>query len=337
MVHETLDAPGMRELLGAQRQVVQRRGAEGDALGRARSRTAEALGRGDQAGVRIDRQHAAAEVHRPPALHAAQAGSPARRRVGTCERCRGARSGRAAPGRRWSCRGRTAARRAAAARCAPASAPLCRRCRRTRARRHRRTRSSRPWTCPPGIRGMAARGDTRVIRAAGREREYERCATRSRFWRRTRPSTRVRGEGRRARWTALWARRAPGGVHPPRLARAARPRRGVGELARRSSAAPARRRSRCADAAAHVLGDAAFVVCVERIPGVELVATNVFVREDGQWRMVHHHASSMVARRRTGRGRTGSGSDCCTEQAANAGGNVRRSAIGARVESNRCP
>ena len=50
----------------------------------------------------------------------------------------------------------------------------------------------------------------------------------------------------------------------------------------------------CASAAAHVLGDAAFVVCIERIPAVELIATNVFVREDGRWRMVHHHASAMA-------------------------------------------
>jgi ketosteroid isomerase-like protein len=51
---------------------------------------------------------------------------------------------------------------------------------------------------------------------------------------------------------------------------------------------------RCADAAAHVLGDAAFVTCTERLPGVELVATNLFVREDGAWKMVHHHASGMA-------------------------------------------
>jgi len=51
---------------------------------------------------------------------------------------------------------------------------------------------------------------------------------------------------------------------------------------------------KCADAVAHVLGDSAFVVCLERIPGVELIATNVFVREDGAWKMVHHHASSVA-------------------------------------------
>jgi ketosteroid isomerase-like protein len=47
-------------------------------------------------------------------------------------------------------------------------------------------------------------------------------------------------------------------------------------------------------ATAHVLGEAAFVTCHEVISGARLVATNVFVREDGAWRMVHHHSSSMA-------------------------------------------
>jgi ketosteroid isomerase-like protein len=51
---------------------------------------------------------------------------------------------------------------------------------------------------------------------------------------------------------------------------------------------------RCAEARAHVLGDAAFVTCEERLPGVRLSATNIFVREDDAWRMVHHHASVLV-------------------------------------------
>ena len=48
---------------------------------------------------------------------------------------------------------------------------------------------------------------------------------------------------------------------------------------------------RCTAATAHVAGAAAFVVCQERIPGgPALVATNVFVREDGRWRICHHHS-----------------------------------------------
>ena len=44
----------------------------------------------------------------------------------------------------------------------------------------------------------------------------------------------------------------------------------------------------------HVLGEVAFVVCNERLPGAELVATNIFVREDGEWRLVQHHAGGVA-------------------------------------------
>ena len=50
----------------------------------------------------------------------------------------------------------------------------------------------------------------------------------------------------------------------------------------------------CSGAVAHVFGDTAFVVCTEHIPNVELIATNVFVRENGAWKMVHHHASGVA-------------------------------------------
>jgi ketosteroid isomerase-like protein len=51
----------------------------------------------------------------------------------------------------------------------------------------------------------------------------------------------------------------------------------------------------CAQERAYVFGDVAFVVCVETIPNGELMATNVFVREQGRWRMVHHHAGPIAA------------------------------------------
>jgi ketosteroid isomerase-like protein len=47
----------------------------------------------------------------------------------------------------------------------------------------------------------------------------------------------------------------------------------------------------CSLAEAHVLGDAAFVTCHEVLPGGRLAATNVFVREAGAWKMVHHQAT----------------------------------------------
>ena len=48
--------------------------------------------------------------------------------------------------------------------------------------------------------------------------------------------------------------------------------------------------------AATVLGDAAFVVCAESIDGNELIATNMFVREDDTWRLVMHQAGPIARR-----------------------------------------
>lgn len=47
----------------------------------------------------------------------------------------------------------------------------------------------------------------------------------------------------------------------------------------------------CVDAVVAVLGEAAYVTCVEQLGNVELAATNIFVREDGRWTLVHHQAA----------------------------------------------
>jgi ketosteroid isomerase-like protein len=47
-------------------------------------------------------------------------------------------------------------------------------------------------------------------------------------------------------------------------------------------------------ARAVVVGDLAYVVGQELVSGTPIVATNLFVREDGEWRMVHHHSSHVV-------------------------------------------
>jgi ketosteroid isomerase-like protein len=49
----------------------------------------------------------------------------------------------------------------------------------------------------------------------------------------------------------------------------------------------------CSNARAHVLGTSAFVTCLEASENdpPRLIATNVFVLEDGHWRIVHHHAA----------------------------------------------
>jgi ketosteroid isomerase-like protein len=91
---------------------------------------------------------------------------------------------------------------------------------------------------------------------------------------------------------ALWARRAPVAcIHPGWDALLGRD--AVLASWRRILGGPGAPPITCADAVAHVLGDSAFVVCREHIPAVDLIATNVFAREDGEWRMVHHHASGV--------------------------------------------
>jgi len=96
-----------------------------------------------------------------------------------------------------------------------------------------------------------------------------------------------------AAMAALWAQRAPVAcIHPgwqPLLGRDA-----VLASWRAILSGPGAPPIRCGDAVAHVLGDSAYVICVELIAPVELIATNIFVREDGAWRMTHHHASSIA-------------------------------------------
>jgi ketosteroid isomerase-like protein len=50
----------------------------------------------------------------------------------------------------------------------------------------------------------------------------------------------------------------------------------------------------CTDATAHVVGDLAYVLCTEQLPGGLLVATNVFVREGAAWKLLHHHAGPIA-------------------------------------------
>jgi hypothetical protein len=47
-------------------------------------------------------------------------------------------------------------------------------------------------------------------------------------------------------------------------------------------------------AEARQVGDVGVVTCHEVLRDARLAATNVFVREDGAWRMVHHQASPIA-------------------------------------------
>jgi ketosteroid isomerase-like protein len=47
-------------------------------------------------------------------------------------------------------------------------------------------------------------------------------------------------------------------------------------------------------ASVQVIGAMATVVCRELVNGIPLLATNVFVREEGDWRLMHHHSGQVA-------------------------------------------
>jgi len=95
--------------------------------------------------------------------------------------------------------------------------------------------------------------------------------------------------------TTLWARDAPVVcVHPgwtPLAGRAA-----VLESWRSILANPASPAVMCHDDRAFLYGDVATVLCEEELENAHLVATNIFVREGTEWRLVHHQASPILVR-----------------------------------------
>jgi hypothetical protein len=45
---------------------------------------------------------------------------------------------------------------------------------------------------------------------------------------------------------------------------------------------------------ATILGDIGLVCCYERFGNQHLVASNLFIRAGGRWRMIHHHAGPLA-------------------------------------------
>ena len=43
-------------------------------------------------------------------------------------------------------------------------------------------------------------------------------------------------------------------------------------------------------------GTSAYVICYEQVTSGLLIATNIFVKESGAWRMMHHHAGPTTAK-----------------------------------------
>jgi len=93
---------------------------------------------------------------------------------------------------------------------------------------------------------------------------------------------------------ALWAHRAPVAcIHPgwPALFgrdTVLRSWRGI-----MASGSPA---IRCDAPRVLIFGEVASVICGEIVEGSRLIATNLFVREDGEWRLVHHQAGPVATR-----------------------------------------
>jgi hypothetical protein len=94
---------------------------------------------------------------------------------------------------------------------------------------------------------------------------------------------------------ALWARSAPVQcIHPGWPAIMGR--EPVMRSWRNLLTSPEPTRVACHDDQAILYEDFALVICEEELSAGNLVATNMFVKEDGRWRMVQHQASPLIGR-----------------------------------------
>lgn len=97
---------------------------------------------------------------------------------------------------------------------------------------------------------------------------------------------------------ALWASRLPVScIHPGWSI--LRGRDAVIESWRNILANPDSPRIMCHDEEASLYGDVAIVTCEEALTANTLAATNVFAREDGGWRIVHHQAGPSFMQQRS--------------------------------------
>jgi ketosteroid isomerase-like protein len=94
---------------------------------------------------------------------------------------------------------------------------------------------------------------------------------------------------------ALWAQRAPVAcLHPGWTA--LKDRGAIIESWAGILSNPGVPRISCFDEHAFLYGDVALVLCEEELEGGTLAASNLFVREDGLWRIAHHQAGQIVRR-----------------------------------------
>ena len=99
---------------------------------------------------------------------------------------------------------------------------------------------------------------------------------------------------------ALWSRAAPVlCIHPGWAALNGRD--AVMRSWRNILTSPQPTRVMVHDDQAFLYGDFAVVTCEEELAEGHLVATNMFVKEGGRWRMVHHQSSPLVGRHQAAR------------------------------------
>jgi ketosteroid isomerase-like protein len=99
---------------------------------------------------------------------------------------------------------------------------------------------------------------------------------------------------------ALWARQAPVAcLHPGWTA--LKDRDTIMQSWEGILSNPNAPRIACFDEQVFLYGDVALVLCEEELEGGTLAASNLFVREDNEWRIAHHHAGQIVGRHPEGR------------------------------------
>jgi ketosteroid isomerase-like protein len=94
---------------------------------------------------------------------------------------------------------------------------------------------------------------------------------------------------------ALWARQAPVAcLHPGWTA--LKDREAIMESWTGILSNPEAPGIACFDEEVFLYGDVALVLCEEELDGGTLAASNLFVRENDQWLIAHHHAGQIVRR-----------------------------------------
>jgi ketosteroid isomerase-like protein len=94
---------------------------------------------------------------------------------------------------------------------------------------------------------------------------------------------------------AIWARRAPVACLHPGWS-ALKDREAIIESWESILGNADAPRIACYDEKVYLYGDVALVLCEEELAGGSLAASNLFIREDGVWRLAHHHAGQIVRR-----------------------------------------